>query len=90
MSEYPTILGNAEIPKDYSKTQTNKANKCREILAMIPAGKALIIEFDSKKDANDYRSMLYTMSILKYGESGHIGTRINDNVMYIWEVHAAS
>ena len=68
MSEYPIILGEADIPKSHSR-EANKANISRDILEKLPEAKALVLEFDNQKDANDYRSMLYTMAIFKFGQA---------------------
>lgn len=87
MSEAPVILGHADIPRNYNQTEINKANKSREILDQLPDdNKALVIEFGSHKEARDYRSMLYTMAIFRFGKAGQIGTRTVDNVMYVWKV----
>lgn len=88
MSEAPVILGQADIPRSHNRTETNKAVKSREILDALPTERALVIEFGSHKEAKDYRSMLYTMAIFKFGKPGQIGTRILENVMYVWKVGA--
>ena len=68
MSEYPIILGEADIPKSHSR-EANKANISRDILEKLPEAKALVLEFDNQKEAKDYRSMLYTMAIFKFGQA---------------------
>lgn len=81
--EKPKFLGKTEIPNDYRKRE-NKAQMCRELLEGLTNGQADLYEFGSKKEAEDYRSMLYSMAILKYGSAGRIATRLIENLLYVW------
>jgi hypothetical protein len=82
---YPRILGETDIPTHRTSPE-NKAQACRAIINQLHPGKATIVEFDSKKEAEDHRSMLYTMAILKFGEAGQIATKLIANVLYVWLV----
>ena len=81
---YPVILGKVPVTKNYNRPKGKKASKCIEILDGLTEGYATLIDFDDKKEAQDYRSMLYTMSILKFGKAGCIGTRLDDTVLHVW------
>lgn len=90
MSE-PTYLGTIEIPTSYNQQISNTAQQARAILdkaETTEGGKAAVFEFKDKREAQLHRSMLYTMAILRYGEAGRIGTRLLDNLLYVWRTHA--
>jgi len=78
------VLGTIPIPDIQYVKKDNRAGQARELLQNLQPGKATLVEFVTSKEAHDMRSMLYTMSILFYGESGHISTRITENLMYVW------
>lgn len=87
------VLGVCDIPASYRKDGQNKARLVRATLEKlvneVPTGKALVLEFDNKKEAHDMRSMFYTMSIIRFGEAGHISSRIVENLFYVWLVETS-
>lgn len=85
-TKQPMILGEVAIPHDYDQTKINKARFSRSLLNSLREGKALLVEFETHREAENYRAMLYSMAILKYGEAGRIATRIVENLLYVWLV----
>lgn len=79
----PKFLGKTAIPTSYQQ-RDNRAQFCRKMLEKLTADQADLYEFATKKEAEDYRSMLYSMAILKYSVAGKIATRIMDNMLYVW------
>ena len=79
------ILGEVDIPY-YQGTKESLAKDARKVLNMLHPGKAIALEFGCKKEAQDMRSMLYTMAILKFAEAGHIKTKVLETLMYVWLV----
>ncbi|NMC55000.1 MAG: hypothetical protein GYA48_15340 [Chloroflexi bacterium] len=81
----PTVLGEVDLSEiNYRQGGPSRAQQCRNMLEILKPQKATIFEMRDKKEAEDYRSMLYTMAILKFSESGRIATRIVDNLLYVW------
>jgi hypothetical protein len=76
-------LGKVLIPSEWS-VEYGKAKIAREILAELSTESAQGYEFDSPKEASKMRSTLSATAICKYGEGGHLGTRIVDNKLYAW------
>jgi hypothetical protein len=73
-----------DMPVTRYERGENRATFCREMLNSLQPGKAHVYEFADHKMARDYRSMLHSMAILKYGEGGHVGTKTIENIMYVW------
>lgn len=83
--DYPRILGEVAIPTE-TPYEYNKAQASRKLLSKLRPGKALVVESIDHREARNLRAMLYTMSILQYGEAGKLKTKINDNILTIWLV----
>lgn len=77
-------LGTVPIPENKYRQDENRAQKARQVLDDLIPGKADLYEFNDKKEAQTFRSMLSSMAILKFGGSGKISTSIVENTMYIW------
>lgn len=77
-------LGTVPIPYNRYQKQENRAQMARKMLAELTPGKADLYEFADHKEAQNIRSMITSMAILKWGEAGHIATSIQDNTMYLW------
>lgn len=77
-------LGTVPIPEIRYQREGNRAQHAREMINGLVPGKADLYEFTDKKEAQDLRSMISTMAILKFGEAGRISTRVIENTMYIW------
>lgn len=78
--------GEVDIPIGWGRG-ASKSSQVLEMLERLPAnGKAHAYEFQSNREAEVYRSTLYTLSIAEYGEAGHIATRIIDTRLIVWRV----
>lgn len=89
MNKEVSIVGMIPIealPTTRYERGENRATFCREVLNSLQPGKANLYEFVNKKTAEDYRSMLYSMAILKFGEAGRVKTKIVEHLMYVWLV----
>lgn len=79
-------LGTVPIPENRYRHDANRAQKARQMINDLKPGSADLYEFADKKEAHDYRSMLYSMAILKFGEAGHLAISQAENTLYLWLV----
>lgn len=77
-------LGTVPIPENRYQKEGNRAQKARQMLDELTPGKADLYEFADKKEAQNFRSMISSMAILRWGEAGHIRTSVVENTLYIW------
>ena len=78
-------LGTVPIPDNrYQRNRENRAHQARKLLSELTPGKADLYEFEDKKDAQNMRSMITSMAILKWGEGGHVATSNVENMLYVW------